>query len=154
MHPAPSSSSSLVRTWDKSYIRSIWSAPEIYPFIVDDYSPSSEKMDVIVNEHVIYLRPFEGGALFMLHPLSQNLWVVHGGVLLSHRSKSTEYARDCVCWMRNNTRCRCIMALVPELNLNAMSILEKVGFRMTGDVARSILLHGSMTDQKLYVMEC
>ena len=153
MLPARQSEAALIRTFDAEYVKSIFAHPDCYDRIRDDFTKSPEHLTPPISPHLIYLRPFEGGAVFMFHPQNVSLWSVHAGVLKSHRKNSRKYALACVDWMRANTSCRCIMALVMVGNYPAMRLIESIGFKQCGTIPKSVLVSGEMRDQRLYALE-
>lgn len=143
----------LFRTHDKEYIRSIFTHGDCFSRIRDDYTSSPERIDPQIAPHLIYLRPLTGGAVFMFHPQNMTLWSVHAAVLRTHRKSSVAFAKSCVKWMRENTACRAIMALIAKGNYPAMRLVEAVGFRWAGNIPNSVLVDGVLIDQRIYTLE-
>ena len=143
----------MIRTTDREYIRSVFTHPAIYPHVCDDYAPKAEAWEPVLSEDVIYLRPEEGGACFMVHPHNRVMWEVHSAVLPEFRNKSKEYAAGVVRWVAQHTPCRCFTTLVPEGNVPALGLAKSVGFKPVGVFPQSFMKGGRLIDQTILAME-
>lgn len=143
----------MIRTTDREYIRSVFTHPAIWTHVSDDHAPAPEKWEPILSNEVVYLRPEEGGACFMVHPHSRVMWEVHSAVLPEFRAKSKEYASGVVRWVAQNTPCKCFTTLVPDGNVPALALAKSVGLKPVGVFPKSFLKGGRLLDQTILAME-
>ena len=143
----------MIRTTDREYIRSVFTHPAIYPYVSDDYAPAAEAWEPILVDEVIYLRPEEGGACFLIHPHTRVMWEVHSAVLPEFRAKSKEYAAGVVRWVAENTTCKCFTTLVPDGNVPALGLAKSVGLKPVGVFPKSFMKGGRLLDQTILAME-
>ena len=143
----------MIRTTDREYIRSVFTHPAIYPHVCDDYAVAPEVWEPALSEDVVYLRPEEGGACFLIHPHSRVMWEVHSAVLPDARSRSLEYANGVATWLAANTECKCLTTLVPEGNVPAYALARRAGMKRVGVLPRSFMKGGRLLDQTILAME-
>lgn len=136
---------------DFAKVDSILRHPSIYPFISDDYSPSSEMFTVenlLKLPDWVFLTP-DDNSIFMYVPVNGVTWEVHSNILPESRSKSTILAKATLDYMFNKTRCLKITTCVPEFNQKALYLCFSCGLKFEGCSRKSFMWHGTLYDQYL-----
>lgn len=140
----------IERLFDSQQIKSIISHPEIYPYIIDDGSPSAEDYDPTpLFECCYFLGVFESeiiGCLFF-HPENYITYQVHIAILPEYRKSSTSAMNKSFKWMFENTNCKKIIANVPITNQSAYALVKRAGMKNEGLNERSFMKNNIIYDQ-------
>ncbi len=134
--------------------------PEIYPGIIDDSCPGPEDFDAteaLENDEMYILGWHENNSLaglWLLHPWNAITYQVHVCMNAAYRGKSAiQGAEDAKRWMFENTRCRKIVALVPDYRSSVKIIAKAIGFYREGRLRNSFLKDGMVMDEVIYGLE-
>jgi hypothetical protein len=140
------------RTRNFEQVRTIFTAPETYPSIGDDFAPDPE--DFRVNDHpaisyvIVRNIDFRKVALFTLVPANRICWELHA-VMIPGAKTSDKWAaaRQLVPWLAKHTECRRLVASVPSCNRPAIIYgTHGIGMKVVGRQREAFLKHGKLQD--------
>lgn len=118
--------------------------PTIYPFVIDDGSPSRETYRA--PEGPVYLGTEDFFAAFM--PVSCAVWEVHIGARKSALGISSMLLFECFEEMQRRGAKK-ILANVPSFNQKAIRCFQRAGMEIEGTRKKSFLKDGILHDQTL-----
>jgi len=123
----------------------------VYPFITDDYSSKEPTEDLglsfLENSVIKVLMPNDN-CVFILVPMSTNVYTVHSNVLPEGRGKVAVLAAKSVAkWMFNNTECVSIISFTPEYNKVALIFSRLAGMKRIGVLKKSFKKDNIFYDQ-------
>ena len=133
-------------------MRTIFTHPQIYPLIGDDFAP--DPADFCVNEHpaIVYVvvrnADFRKVALFSLVPANRICWELHA-VMIPGAKTSDKWAaaRQLVPWLARHTECKRLTASVPSCNRPAIVYgTHGIGMKVVGRQSEAFLKHGKLQD--------
>ena len=143
------------RTWDLGLVRQILTDPAVWPHVGDDFAPPREEWTPSDDPRIWYVLAIEGSrpvGLFMFLPRSTVLWEAHVAFPFTRkrRSRGVNIAAGALAWMLENSTAERIIAEIPECNLLAVRLAEKVMRRFAvneksfkkGGVMRDLVLFG------------
>lgn len=141
-------------------INDIMTHPDIYPDCTDDGSPRAMDFDISVSlecESIYHLAWIEDGVwkgLALLKPWNTITYETHVCVLPEFRGASAvQFGKDVIAWMFRNSKCRKIVAVLPETNKRALSFALSVGMKEEGFIKKSFLKSGKVLNQLLLGIE-
>ena len=141
---------SVERSMNSELIKAIATHPSVYPFISDDFSPSPEQWQPVINEDSLYLVFRDGETalgMFALFPENRVCWKVHTCFLpVGYGESAKQAAQICQQWMWENTPCVRIVTDVPEYNAIAHRFARAAGLTEYGRNPRSYLKNGKLWD--------
>ena len=134
-----------------SMIKRFVAHPDIYPFVVDDFSPSAEDYQPPTGKDVYWLFAYRGAVpvgLFLLFPLNAINFDIHAAVF--PWARGTKWSRlageAALDWIWKNTRCRRVTAGCPAFNARALGWVKAIGFREFGVNHASFQKSGTLHD--------
>lgn len=141
----------IERTFDHALVRRIFTAPKVYKFITDDFSPDSEDYKPVEHPDLVYLvasngQPFGAG---MFIPRNAVCFEVHLGFLPSGWGLAEKTAKLAIGWIFSNTRCQRVFASIPEYNRLTLRLAKSAGMEEFGVNKASFLKDGKLRDQIL-----
>lgn len=134
----------LERTTDPEVIRSVFARAEVFPFVVTGGHPATWQPQF--NEGIHWLAA--PGAVFLTYPSSGVLWEMHAASVA--KGKTAEYARQFFDYLRDNTNCRHVIAVITETNLKAIKRAESVGMRLEGIFPDSRIVNEQLVGALVY----
>lgn len=140
----------MIETADRDYIEGILFHPSVWPWWQDDDAPDWRPP---IGPNVIWLRPEEGGALFMIYPHFPRLWEAHSAVLPEYRTNTTRYYREGIQWVRDNTICTHLVGMIPTGNPRASAAVRAAGFKQEGLFTKAKMQRGKLRDIAVYGLE-
>ena len=127
------------RTEDVEFISSVLRHPDIADLVSDDGEvklPIHPELYYLVPKIEIGVEPgiIEERAIGCLAfaPVNYVTWNPHAAILPQYRGRGTEAMRLGIQWMRENTRCRKLVANVPEYNARMIRVFQKCKFQHEG----------------------
>ncbi len=130
-------------------VNEIMSHPEIFPLISDDGTPNEVSLND--SDLIYYLYGNEG--IVVYSPISSITYETHWCILPEYWGKSTNFIKESIQWMFNNTECLKIEGRIPEYNRRAYVHAKKIGFKDQGNSENSIMKHGKIFDMKIVGLE-
>jgi hypothetical protein len=150
------------RTTDMDLVRSIITAPSIWPHVSDDGSGAPEDYRPVDHPAILYVLAWDRNellGLFMFAPENSITLDVHTCLLPAAvfpppdaqdaPSRSSAAARGVIQWIWANTPCRRIVTRVPAPNRLALRFARNAGMMEYGRNERSWLKGGKVYDQIL-----
>lgn len=141
----------IERTDDVGIVLGILNHPEIKDLVKDDGEVSLHlhpqlyyllaKMEIGVEPGVMEDRVI-GCLAFM--PVNYITWNPHIAILPQYRGRGTEVMKLGMRWMVENTRCRKLIANVPEYNVAMLRVFEKCDFQREGYSPDSLMKNGRL----------
>src|SRR5215472_3685812 len=141
----------LRRTRDYDQIYGLLTCPEIYRSMGDDFLPDPREFQV--NEHPLSFYVLASNeqtviGLFSLFPQNMVCWEVHAAML--PQAKTAEKwasAKQLPAWLAENTRCKRLVASVPDGNKAAMIYATHgIGMRYVGRQPKAFMKDGQLQD--------
>lgn len=140
----------IVRCFDPSVIKAIFTHPSIWPHISDD-GCDIKNFEPVLHDSVYYLVPTLTGVscgAFMYVPQNSIMYEVHSCVLPEHRGPlAIEFAKESLKWMVMNTNCQKVITHVPENNRLALAFAKRAGMQLEGINRKSYQKAGAIIDQ-------
>jgi RimJ/RimL family protein N-acetyltransferase len=136
---------------DEELIRATVTHPKIYPFVIDDGSPSAADYKPPM-EGVIYVGAWDSDylGLFCLWPQNSVTVECHLCLLPKARGpKALEAVQRLVQWVWENTGFLRITGSVPSFNRKVLALAKRAGFEEFGRNSQSFLRWGKLHDQIL-----
>lgn len=131
--------------------------PENYPFIIDDSCPPPEEFDaieILKDQRTYVLGWHKGGLLVGLWfavPWNAIMYQAHICMSSAYRGKATvEATEDAIRWMFQGTKCRKVIALVPDYHIRMKMTMKALGFEREGKLRNSFLKDGKLVDEVIY----
>lgn len=141
----------LERTHNLDAVRAIYTDPDVWPWIGDDFAGDVQSFRVNADPRIWYLVVAEGTrllGLFTLLPESEVCWKAHVVMLPECDGQTNrEAARMLAPWLWEHTRCRRLVAEIPRRNPAAVLFARWAGLRKFGVNEKSFLKHGQLWDQ-------
>ena len=143
---------------DVEAVNRIMRHPDIYPYSTDDgCSKDANTFDVrstLQNPAVYFLgwRIDEAWAgLWTLHAWNVATYEIHPCILPPFRAglAATHATEEAVNWMYDNTQCRKVVAVIPEINKAAILFALAGGMKQEGVIKDSFLKDGKLCNQIL-----
>jgi RimJ/RimL family protein N-acetyltransferase len=141
----------VIRTFDAEYIHAILKHPAIWPWAMDD-GLDRETWCAPINSVNHWLRPQEGGALFLTYAQDPLVWEAHSAVLPEHRAKTVEFYKWAFDYVRHNTPCKCLIGKIAEGNYRAKRAAEAAGMKFIGTLPKACQRRG-LRDVAIYALE-
>lgn len=141
----------IERTEDVTLITSILSHPEIKDLVSDD-----GEVTVPLHPQLYYLLPkieigVEPGMIeervigcLAFVPINHITWNPHIAILPQYRGIGTQAMELGMKWMFKNTRCKKLIANVPEYNVPMLRVFEKCDFKREGYSPDSLMKNGQL----------
>ena len=133
---------------DRSGAEAILMHPEIYPTIVDDFSPKVEAFSLPDTFTPIVIRcGYDPVACLVVHPQNGVTWEVQVAIKPEYRDDSAMLGE----WLMREaweiTQAYKIIAQIPYLYPNVKAFAELMGFEVEGTNKASIMKDGVLHDQ-------
>jgi hypothetical protein len=132
-------------------VRGIFTAPDVYEHLVDDYAPHAS--DFVVNFHpdIWYVIACHAGGLvglFSLLPRNRACFELHACMLPDASAQEKwEAARGLAPWIGERTDCRRLVAEVPRSNRPAIYYgTHGIGLKYVGTHERAFMKYGKLQD--------
>ena len=140
------------RTTDMELVRSIITAPQVYPWVSDDGSPDAGDFQPVDADGVIYVLAESGAARGVFAFFRQNAVTTeaHTCVLPSMWGRTHLAARAAVEWVFENTEFLRIVTSVPEDNPLATRLATMAGMTLYGHNPSSFLRKGVLLGVDLF----
>lgn len=142
---------------DAAFIRGLYSDPEIFDAVSDDYSPKPSEIDyaAFLESPLLYaLIPMldgQGVGCLVFIPWNGVTYELHTIILPAFRGKTAvDAAKAAGQWMFDHTRCMKVVTHVPMGNLPAITLAIRCGMKQEGINRRSYLKNGKLIDQYIY----
>ena len=136
------------RTYDEPGIKSVITHPDIYPRLIDDFSPKAYDWRPARNR--IYIKG-ETDRIFGIVsavPKSTIVYNVHINVIPEYRKDfAEEFAHRAIQWIWDNTEAKKLVAEIPEYHQNVVNFAQNVGFQIEGINLNSIQKDGKLYNQ-------
>jgi RimJ/RimL family protein N-acetyltransferase len=141
------------RTHDLSFVASVYTLPNIWPWIGDDYAPDQETFQAHDDPRIVYLGCREEDAavgLFTFLPQNTVCWEGHIILLPRRKTRGHVILRGALDWMFKNTTAQRIVGAVPAYNRLTVNLLQRAGMTQYGVNPRSFQKNGRLEDQVLF----
>ena len=141
------------RSFDYPLINSIIKDPNIYPNIIDDYSPPSYEFNTPESNSIYYILLTEGESLLGLiifNPQSTILYEFHLCLLPIAKGKGKICIKEAIVWIWLNTFAIRITISIPITNKVALKVIKQVGLKEYGINEKSFMKGGILRDQVLF----
>jgi len=134
---------------DAERVKEIMIHPKVYPWIIDDGSPTSEDFDsaVFLRSEAIYTLMPNYNSLAIFVPVNSFTYDQHTCVLPESRGVTTQLGRAVWRYMFERTKCEKITTWIPVFNRPALAAALAVGFEKEGLVTSSFKRKGKLYDQ-------
>lgn len=139
------------RTKDYAMVRQIFTAPDVYEHLVDDYAPHSSDFAVNAHPDIWYVIACHSGGLvglFSLIPKNRACFELHACMLpdaCAH--EKWEAARGLAPWIGERTDCRRLIAEVPRSNRPAIVYgVHGIGMKYVGTHPKAFMKYGKLQD--------
>jgi hypothetical protein len=136
----------LKRTTDAEAIRAVFTRPEIFPHVVADGDPQTWQPPIGDALHWLT----DEGAAFLVYPSSGALWEMHAAVVPRHRDKTQQYVLAVFDYLREQTPCRHVIAVITETNEPAIARALRVGMKQEGYFPDSRIEGGRLLGAVVY----
>lgn len=141
------------RTKDYALVKKIATHPRVFPFISDDFSPSTEAYQPLEGEGIWYVLVKDGDELLGMWAFAMEngvCWKVHTCLLPNAwGARAKQAAREMAEWVWANTICQRIITDVPEENRLALKLAKEAGMIEFGRNPKSYMKDGILHDQIL-----
>lgn len=141
----------VIRTDNMSLVSDIYRHPRIYPHLIDDFSPMRERYEAQYFHHTYHLLAFKNAVLMgvlFFHPLNLTLYQIHICMLPRFWGKNIKHAVFAAeHWMAVNTRCKKVIAFIPEFNKPAIALAKRSGYHEEGICNASMQKDGVLINQ-------
>ena len=141
---------------DIEIVNRIMTAPDIYPWISDDGSPSADEFsaEIFLNNPDIYVLQPNEYSIFLFIPFVSFVYQMHTCVLKEGRGKMAfKAARDVCRWMFENTDAVKLIGTVEENNRRMDVFARRIGAKKEGVLTKSYVKNGKISDLILFGME-
>jgi hypothetical protein len=142
----------LSRITNFDLVREMFTLPDIYPLIGDDYSPPVEEFRVNSHPDIWYVAALDRHGrvigMFSLLPQNRICWEVHVVMLpWATRQDKWKAGRMLPAWLGAHTPCRRLTAAVPDTNWPALIYgTHGIGMRYAGRQERAFMKGGELRD--------
>lgn len=142
------------RTTDMELVRSIITAPQVYPWVTDDGSPAASEFQPLQadGDGVIYVLVESGAARGIFAFFRQNVATTeaHTCVLPSMWGRTHLAARAALAWVFENTTFLRIVTSVPDDNPLAARLATRAGMTHYGHNPQSFQRRGRLLGVDLF----
>ena len=136
---------------DFEKVHSILSHESVYPYITDDSCPDKPDENlgrIFLDEPAVKVLMPNDNCLFILVPVTTNVYNVHTNILPDGRGKSGVLAgKHGAMWMFDNTDCTSIISFTPDFNRQALMYARFVGMKRIGVIRNSFKKDNVFYDQ-------
>lgn len=136
----------MKRTTDAEVIRAVWARPEIFQHVVSQGDTQTWQPPIADSLHWLA----DEGAVFLVYASSGVLWEMHAGVVPEHRDRTQQYALRVFDYLREQTPCRHVIAVITETNQPAIHRAIRVGMKQEGYYPDSRLEGGCLRGAVVY----
>lgn len=144
---------SISPSTDYDLICSVVTHHEVYPRLIDDFSPPADQYQPNENPALLYLVARDGTellGLWMFAPENGVCSQVHTALLPTCRGKRAVHAvRAMLAWVWQNTGCERIVTNVPADNPSALVFAKWAGMKVIGVNEKSFQRNGKLLDQTI-----
>lgn len=138
------------RTCDYRLIHEILTDPSIFPTIGDDFTPSIEEWNPVVDSRLWYVLAYDFDlllGLFMFIQQSTVLYEMHVALLPEGRGKpGFDAGAGVVAWIFQGTPCRRIVGAIPAFNRPAFAYALRIGMQTYGVNEKAFMKNGALVD--------
>ena len=147
----------MVRTFDKDYIKYLYSLEDMYNRTTDDYAPSFEDFipDTSPSKHhwVIVLNENKVAGMFRADNLGTHVYQTHIFIFKDHLHKSYEIGVKFLEYIKFFGRATSLIAIVGEHVPQVGPYIEKLGAKKVSTLHDSVYKNKTVYDQHLYTLE-
>lgn len=123
------------RSVDTNDISRVLNHPQVFPFLTDDLSPAF--YDPVISPQVIYLINEQKTGVVRIDPMNGVTCNAHIATLPEMWGDAVSFVKEALVWGFKNTKYLKVLAMVPEFNEHAMSLVSRSGFVREGVLIRS-----------------
>ncbi len=141
------------RTRNLDFVSGIYTLPNVWPWIGDDYAPERRAFQANEDPRIVYLFCRERSTTVgLLTFLPQNTICWEGHIILLPRRKTRGHVilRGALEWMFEHTTAQRIVGAIPAYNRLTVNLVQRAGMTQYGVNPRSFMKNGKLEDQVLF----
>lgn len=139
----------IIKDLNKADFNELWLIPEIHTFFVDDDVSQLEIESMEFLTTGIFYGAYENNKLigaFLFYPFNRLTCTGHMMIHPAYRHLSIEAGRA-VLEKLKETQYTKLIGFTPTYNVNALKYVKKLGFKLEGNIRKSIKKNGQLHDQ-------
>lgn len=149
----------IERILDEEFLKSLLKKTESWDVIKDHSMPDNiDEIEVKNISHCFYLCVKinnEIAGLIYFYPMNFVLYQAHIAILPFSRGINTPaMAEAAIAWLSANTPCAQIVAIIPTIRTDVLSLVKRCHFMFGGILPASNMFKGQLVDSVIYYRFC